>query len=637
MRYPRTIAVLACLFSWACIDLPEIQQVSEVPDAGDTWDPDAHIADSGTQADSGIEDDPGTQPDASTPDAGTSTLTVTLVTSRSVTNSDVQVRATVTGAPPDEVKLLVDGVAVATLNSPYELRWSAQSLEEGTHVLSVRAAFGERSFTSESRTLIVDRTPPQILSRVPSPGAEGVAVRDPIRATFDEPLDAATLTEASIQLRAGSTVLAHTAMLSDDGRTMTVSPSVSLGAPGTMTLALTPELSDLAGNPLLLPEDAWVWSLPESFVLGTSMRVNAGATNAVSPVIRQDMNANLVLAWSEEDGTSRNVYVQRRKNGAWIPLGGALSANAGGNTPVSGAALQLDDQGNPTVAWVEGNGGSVSSIYVRRWDGQDWKPLGEGLTATIYRAVTFAAPALRLDKQGLPIMAWSESDGSRYNLFVYRWTGTGWFPVGEGFTYGSQSAGSPSLDLDSQGNPVVAFIEQLDGVRNVHVRWRQSGTWKTVGAPFEFPSGTQRVSAPIVRMGRDDHPVIAWIQEVGMPSTATGIHVVKWDGDSWEFLGDALSAHPGGTIIQSYDLQLDAQGHPILTWSENDSAGLADVYIQQWDGMDWKPVGGAVSALPGSTSALSPSLSLDGNGVPTIAWAEYDGTANSINVLQYNH
>jgi hypothetical protein len=52
--------------------------------------------------------------------------------------------------------------------------------------------------------------------------------------------------------------------------------------------------------------------------------------------------------------------------------------------------------------------------------------------------------------------------------------------------------------------------------------------------------------------------------------------------------------------------------------------------------MDWKPVGGAISALPGDTSAAYPSLCLDGNGVPTVAWAEYDGAASAINVLQYN-
>lgn len=620
MRNFKAFAVLA-VFSWACIDLPEVEQVVERPDAGEPGPgrPDASVGDSGT------------------PDAGHAELVLGLVTPRPVTytNGSVQLGVEVEGGPPEKVELLVDGNSIATLTPPYVSTWDTTTVAEGEHLVRARGTLSGVTYLSPESVILVDRTAPQVLSRVPSPGAEGISVRDAIQATFDEPLDAATLTGTSTQLRVGSTGVPHTARLSEDGRTMTVFPSASLGTPSTVTLALTTELRDLAGNPLRLPEEAWAWNLPESFILGAALRANAGARNAISAVIQQDVNANLVLAWSEEDGTSRNVYVRRRKNGVWEPLGGALSAYAG-NTPASGPALELDGQGNPMVAWVEGNGGISASISVRRWNGEEWKTLADGVTGPSSNAVAFATPSLRLDNQGGAFMAWSESKVTYHKVFVQRWSGTGWFPVGEDLPVESKWPTTPSLDLDSHGNPVIAFLEHLDGVRKLHVRWRQGGTWSSVGAPLEFPSEKLGIEAPLVRMDRDDHPVVTWLQSGVNPNVVASIQVRRWDGSKWQPLGDALSAHPGGTAVQAHDLQIDAQGRPTLTWNEYDGSGLMDVYVQHWDGMDWKPVGGAVSALPGNTSAAYPSLSLDSYGVPTIAWMEHDGTASAIHVLQYN-
>ncbi len=631
MRYLHAFAAVAVLLSGACINLPEIEQVPEEPDAGDpraevpdasTWTPDASVADSGTL------------------DAGHPELALELVTPRAVTytRGSVQLGVEVEGSTPEKLELLVNGSPLAIMVAPYAYAWDTSSVAEGEHVLRARATLGGRTFLSSERVIVVDRTSPRVLSRVPAPGSQGISVRETIRATFDEPLDVATVSGESIQLRAGTSAVAHVATLSEDGKTLTVTLDARLEVPTTLSSVLTHGLTDLAGNSLEFPQEPWSWGLPESFMLGSPLRANSGATAVTAPVIRQDGNANLVVAWSEEDGTSQSVYVRRWEDGAWKAMGGALSARSEVDTPVSAAALELNDEGDPTVAWVEEEEGTVRTVHVRQWDGQDWKALGTGLSGTATKRVAFVAPALRVDGQGFPVVAGSDFDAgtSTYKAFVQRWNGSNWFPVGEGFSLGTQQPLRPDLVLDSQGNPMVVFVEFLSGVQKVHVRWRQGGTWTPVGAPFEITYNERRLSQVVLRLNRDNKPVLSWVEESISPRVDAAIFVRRWDGDSWELLGAPLSARAGATPVRTHDLQLDAQGNPTVAWSEFDGTGVTDVFVQQWDGLDWKPVGGAISAVPGATAVWTPVLSLGSAGTPTIAWEESDGTTSGGYVLQYN-
>jgi Bacterial Ig domain len=70
-------------------------------------------------------------------------------------------------------------------------------------------------------------------------------------------------------------------------------------------------------------------------------------------------------------------------------------------------------------------------------------------------------PSLALDSNGNPVVAWSENDGTSYNIYVKRWDGTAWASVGSGFLDVNPNlyAYEPSLVLDSSGNPVVAWYE----------------------------------------------------------------------------------------------------------------------------------------------------------------------------------
>ena len=168
-----------------------------------------------------------------------------------------------------------------------------------------------------------DPTPPGVSARIPEPASGNVWVRDPIRATFSEPLDSLTVTPANVSVtRNGGNELGKTLQLSDDGRVLGIVLVSPPTVPATLTVTLAPAIADRAGNPLT-PGAPWSWTLP---------------------------------AWQQ-------------------PGGAPLSAPSGWPWQV----VAVEPGGAILVASsepVEVNGAAVGTVRVKRWTGAAWEPLG---------------------------------------------------------------------------------------------------------------------------------------------------------------------------------------------------------------------------------------------------------------------
>jgi hypothetical protein len=79
-----------------------------------------------------------------------------------------------------------------------------------------------------------------------------------------------------------------------------------------------------------------------------------------------DLNGNPVVTWTEFDGTSNNVYVKRWTGTAWEQVGNSfLDVNT--NRDAYAPSIALGSSGNPVVAWSETDGTS-NNIYVKRFN-----------------------------------------------------------------------------------------------------------------------------------------------------------------------------------------------------------------------------------------------------------------------------
>lgn len=68
-------------------------------------------------------------------------------------------------------------------------------------------------------------------------------------------------------------------------------------------------------------------------------------------------------------------------------------------------------------------------------------------------------PSLALDLQGRPIVAWVEQTGGVARVFAKRWEDDRWQPLGNALNREqSQNAAYTALAVNPQGQPVVAYL-----------------------------------------------------------------------------------------------------------------------------------------------------------------------------------
>ncbi len=532
------------------------------------------------------------------------------------THGTVAIEVMVSGGTPDRVELLKDGALLVTLLSPYQNDWDTASTPEGSYQLVARATQGSRSFTSEPSTVVVDRTPPAVASRVPGPNATNVLVDDPILVGFTKPVLPASVGPDCFALRSGSTLVPTTPLLSGDGKTVMLVRHNSLAVPATLTLTVTSSITDLAGN-ALLGVDAWSWYVPDWVAVGGA--INAGSGRELHPfgfALAVDGSGKPVVASSEYDLTYDGVYVRRWTGSAWQAVGGAVNAVRGNYA--SFPVLALDGSGKAVVAFNEYDG-HHTHVYVQRWTGSDWEAVGGALNNDSRH--NSLHPALALAVDGKPVVAFYEYDGSHSNVYVQRWTGSTWQPVGGALNAVSgQNARWPVLALDSNGRPIVGFIEVDGQYQNVYVRQWTGSDWQAVGGPVNAVLGHGVDLHAVLALDGNGKPVVAFYESDGSHSN---VYVQRWTGSTWQSVGGALNAVSGQDAGQPV-LATDDSGRLVVAFPESDGSHY-NVYVRRWTGSTWQSVGAALNAVPGQ-HASSAVLALDGSGNPVVAFHEGDLT-----------
>ncbi|WP_255217411.1 Ig-like domain-containing protein [Myxococcus sp. AM010] len=452
------------------------------------------------------------------------------------TKGVVEVRLAVTGHTPDRVELLKDGEVLTELAPPYTYTWDTAGEPEGTYRLEARAALGDVAYVSASREVVVDRTPPQVVSRVPEQGDQEVWVQSPIRAEFSEPVKQSSVTTESVHLTVGDVAVAQTVSLSEDGKTVTVVPVTAFTAPSTVALAFSGTVTDLAGNAAVNLGEAWSWVVPE-FVPYPLHSVGAEARNRwARPYIKMDSHGRpLVLHWRYD--------------------------------------------------------GTTESLFVTRWTGDSWEQLGYNLK-TSTSDYSIHTPTLQVSAAGVPFVAWQEDMGAEFNNYIHvaQWTGERWSRLGgeQGILPEQPHAWDFSMRLTKQGHPVIAVDMDLEATEGgqVHIyQWSQE-QWQRIGSPLKGESESS-TSAPFLALDEHDSPVVAFGHEDGEGK----IFAWRWNNNEWERLGTTLNSYNEHNSGKPIALALDSSNQPIISWTGyRPPLYEHEVFIKTWSEGQWTPI-----------------------------------------------
>jgi hypothetical protein len=373
------------------------------------------------------------------------------------------------------------------------------------------------------------------------------------------------------------------------------------------------------------------------------------------PSLALDANGNPSIAWQYRDGTIETYY--RDWNGSdWTVAAGTLSGSslsATGGTGTGNAeypSLALDANGNPSIAWNAATGASTGEVYYVDWNGTNWVTAagtlgGSSLTVSVNTPTGYSwYPSLVLDVNGNPSIAWIDEQSGNSEVYYRDWNGTNWVTVSGSIgtrdlnvsNVSWDSVGKPSLALDANGNPSISWSGSNPlywWSSDIYYRDWNGTDWTTVRGnlyddDLNVSSNYWNSIEPSLTLDINGNPSIAWLNYVDDPNYPAGeIFYRDWNGTNWATAAGDLSgpsldiSNSVGTMSQDPSLALDVNGNPSMAWDEG-----GKIYYRDWNRTDWATVTGtltgSLSASGAGTESVLPSLALDAGGMPSIAWKQ---------------
>ncbi|WP_408888723.1 Ig-like domain-containing protein [Myxococcus faecalis] len=549
------------------------------------------------------------------------------------TNGVLEVRLEVAGNVPDRLELLRDGEVLAVLEPPYVYAWDTTVEAEGEHTLRTRTVFGETVFEGESREVVVDRTPPRLVTRTPEPGAQMVWVKAPIQAEFSEPMRVDTVTSTTVRLTVGDSEVSRTVGLSGDGKTLTVSPGEGYAPSNPVRLVLTESVVDLAGNSLVPESRGWDWVVPFWIPWGTG---NGARTYLSSDETMGsytfDTAGNLIAVWLDKASSYRHLRVRRFANGEWTDYGSSVAASPHG---FYGDSILLTAEGNPIVAWTQLHDASsfIMRVHVARWTGSTWEQLGTSVESDAAMKQKMH-PHLEWSPSGQPAIAWSESTGQEETTVCAAvWNSTEWSRIGDCFSALSitNDSTNPVLRYKSDATPIIAWIANGQELHSAFVNEFTNNTWNPLAASDHFISQQgPRVSLTI---GTGDTPFIAWTDSIGKHGPFGALSTSIWAESGWESLGPpALSI---GYEALKPTIQADKTGFLFAAWSNSTDTNGVDLHAARWTGLQWESLDDLTLNI-GSHNYSSPhSLHMTQGGEIILSWEQVE-SGSRMRVRRFN-
>jgi uncharacterized repeat protein (TIGR01451 family) len=259
-------------------------------------------------------------------------------------------------------------------------------------------------------------------------------------------------------------------------------------------------------------------------------------------------------------------------------------------------------------------------------------------------------PVMVLDNLNRPHFAWTAFDFTNWqpDVFYCKWDGTQWVnAAGLPLTYANSKITDdfmfeqfPTLAVDDNGYANIAWTSQSTPYNRISfARWDGTQWVNADGTPFSYGGSAvtdatfndNRASIDLDSQGR---PCIAWYTD---DFSSWKVRYAHWDGSGWKTAdgstltasnGNIEPANPNYGYIPS--LRINSQDNPCVAWQEyNISTNDDDVLYAYWNGSVWTGVDGSAYSFTNwsinkqAGTAYSASLALDSSDRPYIAFEYY--------------
>lgn len=469
-------------------------------------------------------------------------------------------------------------------------------------VLCVSLALGACHDDNSNTASPVDDIPPAVSSTSPVDGALDAARTSDITATFNEDIFAITVDDASFSLvNASSESVSGSVSFDAIGNIASFTPAARLAMQADYTATLSTAITDLSGNPMeadyafSFTTGDGEWKAPD--------KVQSNETNSgLYPQLAMNSNGVVMAVWLQSDDGYDSIWANSFDGSVW-GTAQLIENNSLGNAEYPQVAMSAN--GNALAIWAQSDG-TRKNIWANHFDGTDW---GTAQLLETDNAGNAEEPQIAVYADGKALAVWTQSDGTRKNIWANYFDGSAWGTAQLIETDNAGNADVPQIAVDGDGNAIAVWA-QLDGTRkNIWANRFNGSAWGTAQLIENYDAWSAEY--PQISVGADGSAVVVWYQYDGSNYNIWANH---FDGSAW---GTAQTIESEASNGFNPRVAVNSSGRAVAVWrmgSSNDN-----IWANHFDGSAW---GTAQLIEDDAESARDPRIAIDAEGRALAVWMQ---------------
>jgi len=303
--------------------------------------------------------------------------------------------------------------------------------------------------------------------------------------------------------------------------------------------------------------------------------------------------------------------------------------------------IAFDGNGNAIAVWAQSDGMRYNIMANRYAAGSGWgttQPIETNDGEANHLLIESTPPQVAFDASGNAIVVWSQSDGTRWNIWSNRYiAGSGWGTAQLIETDNTGDASSPKIAFDITGNAIAVWFQLVElpfplmGQRySIRANRYTAGAGWGTAVPVDIGlSSVDRSGSVNIAIGANGDAIAVWQQNDGSNFNIWANHYTP--GSGWGVPGLIETSNLGNAFSPS--IVIDNAGNAIAVWIQWDgvnNSAWANRYIA---GSGWNTA--QLIEMDNAGWVYNPQIALDPGGDVIAVWAQSDGMRNNIWANRY--
>ena len=358
---------------------------------------------------------------------------------------------------------------------------------------------------------------------------------------------------------------------------------------------------------------------------------NNNAGTVFYPQVSTDATGNTIVVWQQSDGTRKNTYANRfdASTGNW-GVAELIESDNSGDT--AGPQVSVDSEGNAVAVWSQDDG-ATNSIYVNRFDVSTatWGSAEKIETDETNAAIS---PAISIGANGDALVVWRHSDGTRDNIHANRFDASTqtWGSAQLIESNNFASAFNPQISVDGEGNAVAVWNQSNGTTPSIYSNRFDASTQTWGNAQLIETDDVGNAYNARISTDADGNAIAVWQQFDG---TRYNILANRYDASTDTWGSAELIENDNAGAANDPRVSVDSEGNAITVWYQNDGT-RTNIYANRFD-VSTATWGGAQLIESGDAgNAARPQISTDSSGNAIAVWYQGDGTRSNIHAARFD-